>query len=230
MLSNHREPNHDVIPGQLKTVVVNQYIAISFSGNVGQALHYIRKSRYEIIKRTPLKNVISNLSKITSELGGAVDFIVASHFPNPTLYKIANGKVFHGSDRYWLGNAEAATLVQEEIYRDKSDYETLPGYATIEEDKLAYAFKKIIYQKSLPDIGGFAFYALGSPYGYCYLPFSNAYAWDVIKLDDTFNENERRAYEKTGTTYYTYETIGSRERGVGVGGAYLSQNNIGFIY
>lgn len=230
MISSREAPKDDVIPGQLKTIVLNDTISISYSGSVNPAIMKIREIRKEIYKGVPLDRILETLSKFTLEKNGEVDFIVASHILTPSLYKIANGNISSKSDRYWIGDADAATRVQQEIDKNTGDVEGLPDYVSQEEYKFSTAFRKLVEEHQVPNVGGVMFESIGSPYGYCYQNFSMSVAWDTIRLDDTFDEQAQRAYEKTGTECYKLALLSANQRGFAVTGAYFEQNEIGFLY
>lgn len=230
MISSREAPNDDVIPGQLKTIVLNDKISISFSGSVNPAIMKIREMRKEIYKGVPLDRILDTLSEFTLEENGKVDFIVASHVSTPSLYKIATGEINKEFDYYWIGDAEAANLVQREIDKLTEDLKGLPDYVSQEESKFGYAFRKIVEEHQVPNVGGVAFKSIGSTYGYCYENFSMAMAWDAIVPGDWFNEKARREHEKTGTACYKLAVCSANERGLAVTGAYFEQNEIGFLY
>lgn len=230
MISDRDAPRDSVIPGQLKTIVLNDRISISYSGSVNEAVHKIREIRREMFKGVSLDKILDPLAKFTLDKNGKVDFIVASHISTPRLYKIANGKIYKEFDCYWIGDAEAANLVQQQIDEYNEVVEGLPEYISQEEYKFSTAFRKLVEEHQVPTVGGIMFESIGSPYGYCYQNFSMTVAWDAIPLDDRFDEQAQRAYEKTGTECYKLATLSADERGLAVTGAYFDQNEIGFIY
>jgi hypothetical protein len=230
MISDRNAPKDDVIPGQLKTIVLKDKISISYSGSVNPAIIKIREIRKQIYKEVSLDKILESLSKFTLEKNGEVDFIVASHVSTPSLYKIAIGQINKEFDYYWIGDAEAANLVQQEIDKNTEDLKGLPDYVSQEESKFGYAFRKMVEEHQVPNVGGVVFKSIGSPYGHCYQNFSMAMAWDAIVLGDGFDEKARRAHEKTGTACYKLAVCSANERGLAVTGAYFDQNEIGFLY
>ncbi len=230
MISDREAPRDNVIPGQLKTIVLNDKISISYSGLVDHTILEIREIRKKIYKGVPLERILETLSKFTLDKNGEVDFIVASHISTPRLYKIANGKINKDFEYYWIGDAEAANLIQQEIDKLKKDVEGLPDYVSQEEYKFIEAFRQLVEDHKVPTVGGVMFESIGSPYGYCYNDRSIMVAWDTIILDDKFDEKAQREYEKTGMECYKLAVYSAHERGLAVTGAYFEQNEIGFLY
>src|SRR5271167_4933494 len=81
--------DNDVIPGQLKTIVLNKKVSISYSGTSNKAIYKIREIRKDLMKRVYIEEILESLAEFTGEEKEGVDFIVSSHMGIPKLYKIA---------------------------------------------------------------------------------------------------------------------------------------------
>lgn len=230
MVSDSNATRDDVIPGQLKTIVLNKKLTIAYSGLVNKSIHKIRKIRGNIQNGISLESILQDLCEFSIEENNEVDFIIASHITEPTLMKIANGNTYDGSDRYWIGNGEAATTVQKLIDNDTRPFDGLPVYVTSEEAKFKEAFHDVVSQRHITEVGGVAFYCLCSPKGHCYENHAMSVMWDTIPLDGTLDELARRKYERTGTAYYSFSLASADDSGLAVTGAFLPQNDIGYLY
>ncbi|MBS0528399.1 MAG: hypothetical protein JSS22_03275 [Proteobacteria bacterium] len=168
MISNESTGN-TIIPGRLKSVILNGSLSVSYSGNACAALDVVRKVREDFLKSQNLADLCDFLATNSSDC----EFIVISHLAStPRLFKIAKGCVSTGASRYWIGTPDP-------IRRLAEIEESLPmpiGYApngvsTPEEDAFRRAiqhllFEPVAYAKS--GIGGFLVELLGSPFGHCY--------------------------------------------------------------
>ena len=102
MITHHPDQRkNDVIPGQLKSIVLNLDMSVAFCGNVVPALDAIRESKERIRQGGSLEDVIGILH--AGSLKGC-DFILASHVRGASLVKIADGSVSAPQDVHWLGN------------------------------------------------------------------------------------------------------------------------------
>ena len=126
MISDSNTTGHNVIPGQLKTIVLDKEVSISYSGSANKAIYKIREIRKDLRKRIYFEEILESLTEFTGDEKGDVDFIVSSHVGIPKLYKIADGQIHYGLEMYWIGNAEAAGRVLEEIERDDRVIDVLP--------------------------------------------------------------------------------------------------------
>jgi len=230
MISDSNTTDHNVIPGQLKTIVLSKEVSISYSGSANKAIYKIREIRKDLTKRIYFEEILESLTEFTGDEKGDVDFIVSSHVGIPKLYKIADGQIHYGLDMYWIGNAEAAGRVLEEIERDDRVIDGLPNHMTQGEYKFREAFKNAVFEQDIPQAGGLIFDCIGSPGGYRYNNHAMVHAGDAMVLDITFDYTAQWAYEKPGTECYTFSLVSPNERSLAVTGAFVEQNNMGFIY
>ncbi|MFI5323486.1 MAG: hypothetical protein ACHQ6U_08140 [Thermodesulfobacteriota bacterium] len=222
--------DNDVIPGQLKTIVLNKKVSISYSGTSNKAIYKIREIRKDLMKRVYIEEILESLAEFTGEEKEGVDFIVSSHMGIPKLYKIAEGQIHYGLDMYWIGNAEAVERVLQEIERDDRSIEGLPNHIIQEEYKFREAFKKAVFEHEIPQAGGLVFDCIGSPRGYRYNNLASVHAGYGMSLDITFDYTAQWLYDKPGTECYTFSLVSPNKRSLAVTGAFFEQSNEGFIY
>jgi hypothetical protein len=103
MISN-RSTGNDIIPGRLKSVVINGTLSISYSGEADRALDSVRRIHKNNAIYKDVQDVVVVLAQTSARCD--CDFIVAAHLPEPCLVKIADGKISSGGSRYWIGNPE----------------------------------------------------------------------------------------------------------------------------
>lgn len=161
---NAAGPN--ALPGRLKSVVLNDRVTVTYAGLANQALTAIRQAWRALGKGATVADVEELLRSATDTYGGHVDFLVASHIPEPRLTKIAGGQVFCGVDYYWIGDPEAANSVS----RIAQQFDPMPSTGEVSEGELRFvgAFLQLVANGQRDSVGGMAFVALASPYGHCY--------------------------------------------------------------
>lgn len=228
MISDPNAPRSDIIPGQLKAIVLTPQLSVAYAGLVQKALPTIREARRMARQGTTLRDVVEYLRQATIAHSGAVDFLVAAHYDEPVLYKIWRGNLASGADHpYWIGNRTTASAVQRAMQEQQvpADRE----WAEQEEFRSSLAFTNVIRESKIPGVGGFSFNLLGSPEGHCYQDEAGYFGWDRVNVSD-INTPEYQHFIMTGTAHYLYNTIAPTQRGAGVVGAFLWQANLGFIY
>ncbi len=230
MISDTNTTDDNVIPGQLKTIVLNNEVAVSYSGSANKAISRIREIRTDLSKRIYFEEILESLGEFTADENGEVGFIVSSHMGIPKLYKIADGQIHYGLDTYWLGNEDAAACVLEVLEKDDRVIGELPNNMTLEECKLRDAFKNAVYERDLPYAGGLVFDCVGTPRGYRYNNHATVYAGDRMSLDIAFDNTAQLAHENQSPEGYSLSLVSPNERSLAVTGAFFEQSNMGFIY
>ncbi len=230
MISDTNTTDNNVIPGQLKTIVLNKEVSVSYSGSTNKAISRIREIRTDLSKRIYFEEILESLSEFTADENGEVGFIVSSHMGIPKLYKIADGQIHYGLDTYWLGNEDAAARVLEGFEKDDRVIGELPNNMTLEEYKLRDAFKNAVYERESPYAGGLVFDCIGTPGGYRYNNHAMVHAGEKMSLDIAFDNTAKPAYDKPGPGSYSLSLVSPNERSLAVTGAFFERNNMGFIY
>jgi hypothetical protein len=106
MITDISSIRSNIVPGQLKTIVINTNLSVSFAGRVGLALAAIRSLRSGLTEEFDIDMVLESFRTKTLAHHGEVEFLVASRIPFPRFYKISNGQKYFGSSRYWIGDPD----------------------------------------------------------------------------------------------------------------------------
>lgn len=219
-----------VIPGRLKSVVVNKWLTISYAGLSDQAIDAIRAihSMHDITTQ----GVVNYLFDVACQYESQLDFILFSHEHDVRLVKILSSGIYEGSDHYWIGNIEAAnailTLFKDNLEKDLN-FINFPDQNFIVESKFRSAFSKYMRESGCEGVGGVVMDCLSSPYGHCYQTYSSSFSWDVIDLGSV-DYSSLQEEHKSGMYHYSYNVVSLDCRGEGIVGFYLDQAQIGFIY
>lgn len=251
MICDPNEPRSDIIPGQLKAIVLSRNLSVAYAGRKNRALDAIREVRKVLCQGADLHDVLEYLCQATNRSSGPVEFLVASHYEEPVLFKIWNGQISSGAGSYWIGDPSGVSAVQSTMnsqpIREVSERflervrisateagnpQSIPEiseWLPEEELRLTQAFIDVVRESSFSGVGGFSFYLLGSALGHCYQNHAGFFAWDSVRIGQ-IPIPEYRHFEKTGTTHYQFSLTSPPQRGAGVTGAFLPQIALGFIY
>jgi hypothetical protein len=232
MIADSSSVRSNIIPGQLKTVVLSTKLSVSFAGRVSPGLGVIRTLRSQLADNFDIEMVLESLCTETLTHNGEVEFLVASRIPSPALYKISNGQKFSGSSRYWIGDPEGASTLQRII---DTDYNlTIPDqeHCTAAESKLWLAFMDLVSERQTPGVGGLPVFCLGSPEGFCYQNHAGTYSYGIVNIPETKEQQELRlSLERTGIgPSYSYAVTTSPHRGTATIGGFFPQADTGYLY
>lgn len=228
MISDKGAIKNNIIPGRLKSIVINSWLTVSYAGVSIQAIDAVR----ELYRTNNLSTelAIKHLAHVSKYYNGEIDFILCSHEHDPRMVKIANGQSFEGGDAYWIGSSQAAIELSKTKFADIKD-NNLPDYISAEEMLFKREFDEFMRSNRCEGIGGAIIDCLCSPYGHCYISHASSFSWDRIPIgkgkDDS---NKRAAVHKTGMYSYEYNVCSTSSRGVAIVGFYLGQAEIGYIY
>ena len=227
MISDSDGTHDNIIPGRLKTIVLNKTLTISYAGLSIQAIDCIRRIKRNLNSMS-LNEIVDLLSECSVINDSKIDFILCSHVEEIRLLKISGESIFEGSETYWIGNQQAAKELSL-IKASDNVVENHPDYVTSDE----IAFRNICYnffrETRCKGIGGAIIDCLCSPYGHCYQGHAGAFSWDTIILGRD-NREKRKEFNKTGTYHYEYNVYASPERGQALIGLFLPQCGVGFYY
>lgn len=220
MLTDRSAVRSNIIPGQLKTVVLSTNLSVSFAGRVGPALQAIRSLRSALAHNFKIEPVLDSFCTETLIHKGEVEFLVASLIPCPALYKVSNGRKHSGSNRYWIGDPEGASTLQRII---DSEYDIkIPDqeHCTAAESKLCFAFADLIPERRVQGVGGLPVFCLGSQEAFCYQNHASTFNYGTVNIPETEEEQELRlTLERTGMgPSYSYTVTTSRHRGTATSG------------
>ena len=226
MITNREGTSNNIIPGRLKSIVVNEWLTVSYAGLSNQAIIAVRRLFNEDSLSTEF--TIRSLIEVSRYHDGALDSIVCSHEEATRLVKISDGQKHEGADVYWIGNSKAASELSK-MEPPIQSYNNLPDYISANETAFKLAFHDYMMEEHCEGIGGATIDCLSTPYGHCYITHATAFSWDTIILgqDDPV---EREIQNKTGMYHYEYHVSSASARGQAIVGFYLNQVKIGFIY
>jgi len=226
MISDREQVRDNIIPGRLKSVVINEWLTVSYAGLSTQAIDAIRKIHNEQVATT--KGAVQCLLEVSARYPDDLDFIVCSHEAGAKLIKISNGRLMEGAKAYWIGSVQAAAELSQ-VSIQNAEIEVLPEYMSAEEIAFRNAFNSYMRENTCEGIGGAVIDCLCSPYGHCYTTHAGAFSWGTVILGVDDHEDRKKRNE-TGTHHYEYHVSSTSVRGHGVVGFYLDQAKIGFIY
>jgi hypothetical protein len=227
MISNSASVDDEAISGQLKTVVLNKEIAVSYSGPADKAVGKIREVRNDLANRVYFEEVLESLSEFTRKEGESVDFIVSSHISIPKLYKIAGGEIHYGLDMYWIGNEGAVSRVLKEIEKGEPVAGSLPRGMTTEEKRFREAFRKVVSGRNVPQAGGFVFDCIGSKDGYYYNTDAGVHTGSGMSIGISFDYAPGHSSQKPGSEL---SLVSPNGRSLPLAGAYFEESHMGYIY
>lgn len=130
MISSRDGTPPNVFPGRLKSIVVNDWLTISYAGLSTQAVDVIR--HISKIPHLTINSAISYLLGMNSFHNDKIDFIVCSHETEARLLKISNGAIYDGEDHYWIGNPTAVNEISKNQQKLPKS-EKFPDYIAHEE-------------------------------------------------------------------------------------------------
>lgn len=226
MITDKGSARNNIIPGRLKSIVINSWLTISYAGLSTQAIDAIRNINKG--KNISTKSSIDYLKQVSLDHFGELDFIICSHESDPKIIKIYNGQVFQGANTYWIGTFNAAREFSK-IEIPIAESMSLPDSISLEEMKFKNSFFQFMREHNCDGIGGAIIDCLCSPYGHCYNTHAEAFSWDTICIGND-NPIEREEKNKTGMYHYEYHVYSTSKRGQPIVGFYLNQAKVGFIY
>ncbi len=230
MITDRESTGPNIVPGRLKSIVINHWLTISYAGLSIPAIDAARKIYRKENITTEL--AMQHLVKASESYSGELDFILCSHEHGSRLVKIVNGHVFEGGNIYWIGITIAAKEFSKEFSKVKipnANGKSLPDYISPEEMVFKNAFHEFMRANRCEGVGGTIIDCLCSPSGHCYNTHAGAFSWDTIVLgkDDLV---QREITNKTGLYHYEYNVCSTSARGHAIVGLYLGQAKTGFIY
>jgi hypothetical protein len=226
-------PQNNIIPGQLKSIVINKALSVTYSGSVPRCLDAIRNAKILFDDKHCLEGVIALLRDVavqnySTEFG--CEFMVTSHLPSARMCKIwKDGIVTEKLDQLWIGNQEVVNVIN-----DREEAISADGYEHVTGNEMRFrnAVAALWFQpaaRSHIGVGGFFITQLSSPLGHTYNS-EGGVAWhDTTQFPPGVTPAQARD-RKSGMTQYNYSIVAPTPRGVAVVGAYLPDAELGFIY
>lgn len=215
----------EVLPGNLKIVVLSLSLTVAYAGVVDDALKALRHVRSG--ESLAIDDVIPIL--VSASRGGDTDFIVSGRTDQGSrLVKIANGRTSEGGDRYWIGNADAVR--EFERYPKPQAPDKLPDFISAEESRFMSSFDQFLaHIRRELSIGGVPITALTTERRCGYVQRAAAFSFEHMKFDRT---GGRFAEDKhpSARDEFAYNFIVPHQDGIGVAGVYLNHAKYGYIY
>src|SRR3569833_459805 len=146
-LTGGLDEKFDPITGQLKAEVLDGRVSVAFSGHVGRALRTLRRAKAALVSfgfAEMLRQLVAN-SQPEGDADNAVDYLVASHLPDPELRIVREGNVSEPGPFFRIGDTAYADKVRREADAIPSDasLDGLPGR------KLSSAFSLPFVERGL---------------------------------------------------------------------------------
>lgn len=222
----------DIIPGQIKSVVLNLQISMGFSGRLVACLDAARRAKKSLESDGRLSNVIDILRSYSKN--DDCDFIIASHQNGPEIFKIKNDKISESQIYHWIGDSDIVNSLNN--YSDTFDksvdsvLKMNPNSTDCRTPEIQFlsAISCFFATPTISNVvGGFATNLLGSPYGHCYQMLGGVHMPGPMVI------GEGPAHPDTppqGGDRYAYNFLAPNYRGVAIVGAFFEEANLGFIY
>lgn len=219
MISDKNSARRNVLPGRLKSVVIDWHLSIAFAGPANAGIDAIRKAN-GLFKATRNLNELLNYliaeSKREPDCDNRCDFIVSSHIHGPSLYKIWDGRISSEQHFQWIGQKHLMVGLAE----------------APDEISFFNAFSQnagVAAGNASQGVGGIFVVQLGSPYGHCYVTHASTICFDEIVVPPGITE-QQQADRASGMTEYNYNCQATLDRGVAVVSAFIKQAQTGYIY
>jgi hypothetical protein len=233
MISDKNEHRPNILPGRLKSIVIDWSLSIAYAGTAVVGLEAVRHASNLFAKNRDLNEVLlflKNENEKTKFTESSCDFLVTSHVNGPSIFKIWAGEITSGQPVQWIGNSEPLVRLREnELLSQAPD--GLPE-TEHEEYRFVDAMRGIWLKPAAMaehNVGGFFVAQLGSPNGHCYISHAASVCSDTVIMPPGLTE-EQLADRASGMTEYKYNVQAPLERGVAVLAAFLEQLKTGYIY
>ena len=218
----------DRVPGRLKIVVLSPSLAVAYAGRAAAAIDLIRQvsSGGDLDK---VDAVAEQLRAATEQNDHQVDFLVGWSGDQCRLLKIADGGIFEGLERYWIGNSTAASAYAR-ILEQQVAWERLTDVHAEEilRNKLVSTFEQFLSSGAVAEVGGIPYRACGTPAGFVYASFAGVdYPEQTIPLPGS----PRLGAAADGALgAYSYSVVVPGVPGVAMVGLYMLQGRVGFLH
>lgn len=232
-LSGGLDGKFEAVPGQLKAIVLDGRVSVAFSNHIDRALFAIGKARDALHSAgyVALVNVLEEHSTRTDpRYDNSVEFLVASHLPEPALRLVRDGRASDPGPLFRLGETTFADRirVKADELRDHREIASEPAMP------LSAAFSSAITYEGMnpyPNVGGVPVSLNASPYGHTYDGFGTTFTTqpEVIDLRTGLTADQLRD-RNTGKSEFRVTVMSPSKRGVGVLGVVFAQGNLGFLY
>lgn len=230
MVSDPNELRRDVIPGRLKTIILDAQITIAYAGLSYQSMQAIKRAKQVLSDGGTLSDIEQILLSTTEKyknFENGPEFLLVSHRDGPVLKRVWDNQVSRNLDQACIGQRD---LLSSLLEREKAEKLSLIPHEFEDEGPFSSAFLKLFNGIYISEsVGGFGITTTCSPYGHCYPSFAGVTSWEMITIGQGVTE-QHLADRQSGKTQWGYNISGSKLRGVGVVGAVVLDAGIGYIY
>jgi hypothetical protein len=227
-VSNREAVRAESIPGVLKAVVLSARTCIAFAGRIHGGYDVIRRIARESRPAPSLKEIAGQLLEHNRETGDATEFILAHE---EHLLKIGDGKIYQGSNRYWVGEADAASSWQRCRDGWRSAAAGTSGDALKDEGNNGFvvselAFLDVLEDSQHPSVRGLPFVVERARDGHRYRSGIGMTTSQAIGPEDTILLES--GGPESGGFSYTY--VVTKQAGLPIVAVYFPPGRVGFVY
>lgn len=229
MISDLPTGRSNIIPGRIKTVVLNQRVSVGYAGLANQAIDTIRRCANTIRNDGGAAEIVPQLLECNRTTAGACDFLIVEHDPQPRIFCVRNGAVSRDTDQAIIGDPE---ILRQMPPYNGPELKDMGEYGSIDEQQLRYRFSNLFFEQGTQvahGVGGLPIFLLGSPYGHCYDSFAVSLSWEKIDLGIGLTPQQKED-EASGKTKWSFHVYDSNLRGIAVVGMFFEQGNIGYVH
>lgn len=232
MISSRDWIRNDIIPGQLKAIVLGMKFSLAYAGLVHVGIRVARACAARIRNGATLEDVLAIVRSASTD--GSCDFLIASHENGAQLFKAAHGRVSHDQDFHWIGDSSIVGQIkrrQEEIDTSlmKNQQQNLcMEDVWSEESKFSASFNNLLLKspRLSSEVGGVPVNLLGSPLGHCYQNHGGAFTPGPISIGGPPHPEAAAP----GGDRYAYSITGAFHRGVAISSVFFDAAAVGYIY
>ncbi|MBV9419905.1 MAG: hypothetical protein JO348_09045 [Alphaproteobacteria bacterium] len=227
MISDPKRVTPNVIPGVLKSVVVNLKLSVAYAGSVESSLNTVRSVQRMAADGVGLDPILDCLA--ASSADGRCEFVVSSHMRGAELRTIKKGRISASLDSCWVGDSAGFDKIIR-INRPFSNGEI--EFVTRDEIDFCGDFQNLFVQqvRVSDSIGGLAINQLSSPFGHTYQNWAFAALTRPITIGPQGVPPEQAASRMNEQHDYKATIVAPNHRGVAVLGAYFEQGAFGYLY
>lgn len=221
-----RRSKPNLVPGILKSIILDMRTSISFAGATERSLDIIRKARRMLLEDSAIEDVLAQLAEST--LDGKCEFLISFHRNDAELRKVVNGKISDPLELSWIGDSAAVDKTKS----SKTTAFDLPDYISQDEMNFIRGFQAALQEhKMLTDsAGGMPIVHLSSPFGHTYQDLHVSTLGGEITIGPAGISPLSQAARSEYQFDYTVVVVTPRERGAAVIGSFFSEAHVGYIY
>lgn len=232
MISSREWIRNDIIPGQLKAIVLNMKMSLAYAGLVRVGILAARSCAEQLRNGAKLSEILSILRNVSEE--GSCDFLIASHENGAQIFKISEGRVSSDQDFHWIGDPYIVARMKKQAEEtDAAVAQTILYNPHIEdvrtkESSFRHSFSNLLLTspRLSAEVGGVPINLLASPFGHCYQNHAAAFSPGPISLDGTPHPEAAAP----GGDRYAFSITGAFHRGVAITSVFFDEAAVGYIY